>query len=61
MTCSKNSASVTKIVGGEAAGTATWGWAVSLSVGGNFFVVDRSYHNHGLSQQHIVSLAFRQV
>jgi secreted trypsin-like serine protease len=35
--CSENSASVTKIVGGEAAGTATWGWAVSLSVGGNFF------------------------
>jgi secreted trypsin-like serine protease len=30
--CSANAASVTKIVGGEAAGTATWGWAVSISI-----------------------------
>lgn len=36
--CSLNSASVTRIVNGEAANTATWGWAVSLSFsdGGNF-------------------------
>jgi trypsin len=31
--CSKNSATVTKIVGGEDAGIATWGWAVSLQIG----------------------------
>jgi secreted trypsin-like serine protease len=32
--CSFNSASVSRIVGGETAGTNTWGWAVSISIGG---------------------------
>jgi secreted trypsin-like serine protease len=31
--CSKNSASVSRIVGGESAGSSTWGWAVSISIG----------------------------
>ncbi|UJR27560.1 hypothetical protein I4U23_008842 [Adineta vaga] len=33
--CSLNSAVLTKIVGGEQAGTDTWGWAVSLRSGNN--------------------------
>ena len=33
--CSANSATLTKIVGGQAAGQATWGWAVSLYIGGS--------------------------
>lgn len=33
--CSSNPASVTRIVGGESAGTSTWGWAVSISINGN--------------------------
>jgi secreted trypsin-like serine protease len=33
--CSSNPASVTRIVGGESAGTSTWGWAVSISISGN--------------------------
>jgi secreted trypsin-like serine protease len=33
--CSANPASITRIVGGEAAGTSTWGWAVSISINGN--------------------------
>ncbi len=33
--CSLNSAVLTKIVGGEQAGTDTWGWAVSLRLGKN--------------------------
>ena len=32
--CSSNPASVTRIVGGESAGTSTWGWAVSISISG---------------------------
>ncbi|CAF4850517.1 unnamed protein product, partial [Rotaria sp. Silwood1] len=32
--CSSNAASVTRIVGGESAGTSTWGWAVSISISG---------------------------
>lgn len=32
--CSLNPASVTRIVGGELAGTSTWSWAVSISIGG---------------------------
>ncbi|CAF1407794.1 unnamed protein product [Rotaria sordida] len=32
--CSSNSAAVTRIVGGESAGTSTWGWAVSISIRG---------------------------
>jgi secreted trypsin-like serine protease len=32
--CSSNLASVTRIVGGESAGTSTWGWAVSISIDG---------------------------
>ncbi|CAM4881126.1 unnamed protein product [Rotaria socialis] len=31
--CSKNSATVTRIVGGQDAASATWGWAVSLRIG----------------------------
>lgn len=31
--CSLNTASVTRIVGGELAGTSTWGWAVSIRLG----------------------------
>ena len=31
--CSTNSATLAKIVGGEAAGSQTWGWAVSLRIG----------------------------
>jgi secreted trypsin-like serine protease len=34
--CSTNSAILTKIVGGETAGTATWGWAVSISIAGGY-------------------------
>ena len=30
--CSSNPASLSRIVGGESAGTSTWGWAVSLSI-----------------------------
>jgi len=30
--CSTNSATVTRIVGGENANSATWGWAVSISI-----------------------------
>ena len=33
--CSSNSAVLTKIVGGQAAGSASWGWAVSLYIGGS--------------------------
>ena len=33
--CSTNSATLTKIVGGQDAGQATWGWAVSLYIGGS--------------------------
>lgn len=32
--CSNNSATLTRIVGGEAAGSRTWGWAVSLLIRG---------------------------
>jgi secreted trypsin-like serine protease len=32
--CSLNPVSITRIVGGEAAGVATWGWAVSISIAG---------------------------
>ena len=32
--CSSNSASVSRIVGGESAGTSTWGWTVSISIKG---------------------------
>ncbi|CAF2804034.1 unnamed protein product, partial [Rotaria sp. Silwood2] len=32
--CSSNAASVTRIVGGESAGTSTWGWAVSIFISG---------------------------
>lgn len=32
--CSSSPASVTRIVGGESAGTSTWGWAVSISISG---------------------------
>jgi secreted trypsin-like serine protease len=34
--CSTNSVSITRIVGGENAGTATWDWAVSISIDGNY-------------------------
>lgn len=34
--CSMNSAIVTRIVGGENTAVATWGWAVSLLVGGSY-------------------------
>jgi secreted trypsin-like serine protease len=34
--CSKNSAVVSRIVGGETAGSATWGWAVSLAIGDGY-------------------------
>ena len=33
--CSANSATLTKIVGGQEAGSATWGWAVSLYIAGS--------------------------
>lgn len=33
--CSLNSAIITKIVGGEQAGSDTWGWAVSIRTGNN--------------------------
>lgn len=33
--CSANSATVSRIVGGEAAGTSTWCWAVSISINGS--------------------------
>ena len=32
--CSQNSATVSRIVGGEVAGAATWAWAVSLRING---------------------------
>jgi secreted trypsin-like serine protease len=32
--CSSSPVSITRIVGGESAGTSTWGWAVSISIGG---------------------------
>jgi len=32
--CSSNPASVSRIVGGESAGTSTWAWAVSISISG---------------------------
>lgn len=32
--CSSNPASVTRIVGGESAGTSTWNWAVSIFING---------------------------
>lgn len=32
--CSKNPAIISRIVGGEAADNATWGWAVSISIAG---------------------------
>ena len=31
--CSTNTATVTRIVGGEVAGTSTWGWVVSIKIG----------------------------
>ena len=31
--CSRNSATISRIVGGEAANDATWGWVVSIAVG----------------------------
>jgi secreted trypsin-like serine protease len=31
--CSTNAATLTRIVGGESAGSQTWGWAVSLHIG----------------------------
>lgn len=34
--CSTNSATVTRIVGGEPANSATWGWAVSVSIANNY-------------------------
>jgi secreted trypsin-like serine protease len=34
--CSTNPASITRIVGGEAAGVATWGWAVSISIADSY-------------------------
>jgi secreted trypsin-like serine protease len=34
--CSTNSATLTRIVGGENAASATWGWAVSISIGGSY-------------------------
>jgi secreted trypsin-like serine protease len=34
--CSTNSAILTKIVGGESASTATWSWAVSISIAGSY-------------------------
>jgi secreted trypsin-like serine protease len=34
--CSTNSATVSRIVGGEAAGVATWGWAVSISIADSY-------------------------
>ncbi len=33
--CSSNPASLSRIVGGEAAGQSTWGWAVSISINGD--------------------------
>ena len=33
--CSSIPASITRIVGGESAGTSTWGWAVSISINRN--------------------------
>ena len=33
--CSTNSATLTRIVGGQTAGSQTWGWAVSLLINGN--------------------------
>ena len=32
--CSLNPASLSRIVGGESAGTSTWSWTVSISIGG---------------------------
>ena len=34
--CSTNSATVTRIVGGENANSATWGWAVSILINGQY-------------------------
>ena len=34
--CSSNPASVTRIVGGESAGTSTWDWAVSISLNNTY-------------------------
>jgi len=34
--CSTNPVSITRIVGGQNAGTATWGWAVSISIASNY-------------------------
>jgi secreted trypsin-like serine protease len=34
--CSTNSATLTRIVGGQNAASATWGWAVSVSVAGTY-------------------------
>jgi secreted trypsin-like serine protease len=34
--CSTNSATLTRIVGGESASAATWGWAVSLYITGGY-------------------------
>lgn len=33
--CSKSSTTVSRIVGGETASSASWGWAVSLAINGN--------------------------
>ncbi|CAF0787106.1 unnamed protein product [Rotaria sp. Silwood1] len=34
--CSRNSATVSRIVGGETANSATWGWAVSISIANTY-------------------------
>ncbi len=34
--CSTKPVSITRIVGGESAGTATWGWAVSISIDNSY-------------------------
>ncbi len=34
--CSTNPVSITRIVGGQAAGTATWGWIVSISIANSY-------------------------
>ena len=34
--CSNRPASLTRVVGGEAAGTSIWGWAVALSISSRY-------------------------
>jgi secreted trypsin-like serine protease len=34
--CSTNTVSISRIVGGESAGTAAWGWAVSISIASTY-------------------------